>query len=204
MRYTGPKMRLVRREGINLFGNEKFDANKIKRNFKPGMHGPKGSFSKKSEYAKQLREKQRLKIMFGINERQLFNYYKKASKMKEITGNALLKLLEKRLDNVIFKAGFAKSRPQARQLVSHGLFKINNQKINVPSYQVETGDKFEAIGRIKKSKLFSDLEKQKFAPAKWVKVDYKTLTGEITRDLEPQELEQGVQASLVIEYYSKA
>lgn len=197
-------MRLVRREGINLFGNEKFDANKIKRNFKPGMHGPKGSFSKKSEYAKQLREKQRLKIMFGINERQLFNYYKKASKMKEITGNALLKLLEKRLDNVIFKAGFAKSRPQARQLVSHGLFKINNQKINVPSYQVETGDKFEAIGRIKKSKLFSDLEKQKFAPAKWVKVDYKTLTGEITRDLEPQELEQGVQASLVIEYYSKA
>lgn len=204
MRYTGPKMRLVRREGLNLFGNEKFDANKIKRNYKPGMHGPKGSFSKKSEYSKQLREKQRIKIMFGINERQLFNYYKKASKMKEITGNALLKLLEKRLDSVIFKAGFAKSRPQARQMVSHGLFKINNRKINVPSYQVETGDKFEAIGRIKKSKLFTDLEKQKFAPAKWVNVDYKTLTGEITRDVEPQELEQGVQASLVIEYYSKA
>lgn len=204
MRYTGPKMRLVRREGINLFGNEKFDANKIKRNYKPGMHGPKGSFSKKSEYSKQLREKQRIKIMFGINERQLFNYYKKASKMKEITGNALLKLLEKRLDSVIFKAGFAKSRPQARQMVSHGLFKINNRKINVPSYQVETGDKFEAIGRIKKSKLFTDLEKQKFAPAKWVNIDYKTLTGEITRDVEPQELEQGVQASLVIEYYSKA
>jgi len=203
-RYTGPKMRLVRREGINLFGNEKFDANKVKKNYKPGMHGPKGSFSKKSEYARQLREKQRLKIMFGITERQLFNYFKKASTMKEVTGNALLKLLEKRLDNVIFKAGLAKSRPQARQMVSHGLFKVNDRKVNVPSFHVETGDKFEAIGRMKKSKLFSDLEKQKFAPAKWLKVDYKTLTGEMTREIEAPELEQGVQASLVIEYYSKA
>jgi small subunit ribosomal protein S4 len=197
-------MRLVRREGMNLFGNEKFDANKIKKNYKPGMHGPKGSFSKKSEYARQLREKQRLKIMFGITERQLFNYYKKASTMKEVTGNALLKLLEKRLDSVIFKAGLAKSRPQARQMVSHGLFKVNNQKVNVPSFQVSIGDKFEAIARLKKSKLFENLEKQKFAPAKWVKVDYKTISGEMTREIEPQELEQGVQASLVIEYYSKA
>jgi len=204
MRYTGPKMRLVRREGINLFGNEKFDANKIKKNYKPGMHGPKGGFSKKSEYARQLREKQRLKIMFGITERQLFNYFKKASTMKEITGNALLKLLEKRLDSVIFKAGFAKSRPQARQMVSHGLFKINNRKINVPSYQVSIGDKFEIIERLKKSKLFEGVEKAKFAPAKWVKVDYKSVSGEMTREIEPQELEQGVQASLVIEYYSKA
>lgn len=204
MRYTGPKMRLVRREGMNLFGNEKFDANKIKKNYKPGMHGPKGSFSKKSEYSRQLREKQRLKIMFGINERQLFNYYKKASTMKEITGNALLKLLEKRLDSVIFKAGLAKSRPQARQMVSHGLFKVNNKKVNVPSFQVSIGDKFEAIDRLKKSKLFENLEKQKFAPAKWVKVDYKTISGEMTREIEPQELEQAVQASLIIEYYSKA
>jgi len=204
MRYTGPKMRLVRREGINLFGNEKFDANKIKKNYKPGMHGPKGSFSKKSEYARQLREKQRLKIMFGITERQLFNYFKKASTMKEITGNALLKLLEKRLDNVIFKAGMAKSRPQARQMVSHGLFNVNGRKVNVPSFHVEIGDKFEAIGRIKKSKLFSELEKQRFAPAKWLKVDNKTLSGEMTREIEAPELEQGVQASLVIEYYSKA
>jgi small subunit ribosomal protein S4 len=197
-------MRLVRREGINLFGNEKFDTNKIKKNYKPGMHGPKGSFSKKSEYSRQLREKQRIKIMFGINERQLFNYFKKASTMKEITGNALLKLLEKRLDSVIYKAGMAKSRPQARQMVNHGLFKVNNRKVNVPSYQVENGDKFEAIARVKKSKLFMDLEKQKFAPAKWLKVDYKALTGEVTREIEPQELEQGVQASLVVEFYSKA
>lgn len=204
MRYTGPKMRLVRREGINLFGNEKFDANKVKKNYKPGMHGPKGGFSKKSEYAKQLREKQRLKIMFGITERQLFNYFKKASTMKEITGNALLKLLEKRLDSVIFKAGMAKSRPMARQLVSHGIFKVNNRKVNVPSFQVSIGDKFEAIDRLKKSKLFADLEKQKFAPAKWLKVDYKMLTGEVTREMEAQELEQAVQASLVVEYYSKA
>ena len=203
MRYTGPKMRLVRREGINLFGNEKFEANKIKKNYKPGMHGPKGSFAKKSEYGRQLREKQRLKIMFGVTERQLRNYFNKASKMKEITGNALLKLLERRLDNVIFKAGLAKSRPMARQMVGHGLFIVNGHRVNVPSFNVEIGDKFEALSRVKKSKLFADLEKQKFAPAKWIKVDYKTLTGEVTREIEPQELEQVIQSSLIVEYYSK-
>lgn len=189
---------------MNLFGNEKFETSKIKKNYKPGMHGPKGGFSKKSEYSRQLREKQRLKIMFGINERQLFNYFKKARTMKEMTGNAVLRLLETRFDNVIFKAGLAKSRPQARQMVNHGLFKVNGRKVDVPSFHVEVGDKFEVIARMKKSKLFLDADKTKFAPAKWLKIDFKTLAGEVTREIESTELEQGVLASLVIEYYSKA
>lgn len=200
-RYTGPKMRLCRREGMNLFGSEKY--NITKKNYKPGMHGPKGNFAKKSEYARQLREKQKLKIIFGITERQMGNYFLKATGMKDITGDALLKLLERRLDNVLYRAGIAKTRYQARQMVSHGLFKVNNQKINVPSFQVSVGDKFEAIARIKKSKLFADLENSKFAPAKWLKIDTKNISGEIIREVEKNDLEQAVQTSLVVEYYSK-
>ena len=201
MRYTGPKCRLCRREGVSLCGREKCALKR--KNYIPGMHGPKGSFAKKSEYAKQLRAKQLMKRLFGLTERQMSNYFKKASSMKEVTGIALLKLLETRLDNVLYRAGFAKSRPQARQMVSHGLLKINSRRIDIPSYQVEIGDKFEVIPRLKKSKLYSELENQKFGPAKWIKVDYKSLTGEVTRDMEPQELEQMVQPSLVVEYYSK-
>ncbi len=119
-RYTGPKYRLCRREGINLFGNEKY--NLKKKDYAPGQHGPKGSFSKKSEYSRQLREKQKLKRIYGVTERQLLNYYKKASKKKEVTGIALLKELESRFDNAIFRSGLADSRPQARQMVNHGHF----------------------------------------------------------------------------------
>ncbi len=200
-RYTGPKMRLVRREGINLFGSEKY--NVTKKNYKPGMHGPKGNFSKPSEYARQLREKQKLKIMFGVTERQMSNYFDKAGKSKEITGHALLRLLESRLDNAIYKAGFAKTRSQARQIVTHGLLKVNGKRVNIPSYTIEVGDKFEIIDRAKKSKLFAELEKEKISHAKWLKVDYKTLSGEMVRDMEPNELEQAVKTSLIVEYYSK-
>lgn len=200
-KYTGPKYRQCRREGVNLFGNEKFDLKK--KNYAPGMHGPKGSFNKPSEYAKQLREKQKLKRLFGVTERQLFNYYTEATKKKEITGNALLKLLEARLDNAIFKAGFAKSKPQARQLVNHGFFKVNGTRVNIPSYNVKIGDKIETVDRVKKSPLFTDLAKQKFAAAKWLKADYGNLTIEVLRALESEDLEHAVQTNLVVEYYSK-
>jgi len=167
------------------------------------MHGQKGSISKPSEYAKQLREKQKLKRLFGITEKQLGNYVKIAFKKKDITGHALLKLLEQRFDNIIYRAGFARTRPQARQMVSHGLFKVNGHRMNIPSAQLKVGDKFEVIERSKKSKLFAELEKQKFAPAKWIKADYKTLSGEITRPLELDDLEQIIQHNLIVEYYSK-
>ncbi len=200
-RYTGPKCRLCRREGVSLCGKEKCA---LKRhNYIPGQHGPKGSFSKKSEYARQLREKQKLKRLFGVTERQMGNYFKKATALKDITGEALMKLLETRFDNVVYRAGFAKTRAQARQMVNHGLFKVNNVTVNIPSLQMKVGDKFEVIARSKKSKLFADLEKQKFAPAKWIKADYKNFNGEVTRTLEPNELEQIIQTSLVVEYYSK-
>jgi len=200
-RYTGPKCRLCRREGVSLCGREKCAIKK--KNYIPGMHGQKGSISKPSEYSRQLREKQKLKRLFGITERQLSNYVEVAFKKKDITGQALLKLLEQRLDNVIYRAGFAKTRPMARQLVGHRLLTVNGKRVDIPSFQVKSGDKFQVIDRAKKSKLFADLEKQKFAPAKWIKVDYQALTGEITRPLEVEDLEQIIQHSLIVEYYSK-
>lgn len=201
MRYTGPKSRLCRREGICLCGREKCASKK--KSYIPGMHGPKGNFSKKSEYARQLREKQKLKRLYGITEKQMVNYFAKASNAKEITGNALLKLLETRLDNVVYRAGLAKTRRQARQMVGHGLLKVNGIRVNIPSFQTKIGDKVEALERTKKSKLFADLEKQKFAPAKWIKADYKNISAEVSREIENNELEQVIERSLVVEYYSK-
>lgn len=200
-RYTGPKCRLCRREGVSLCGKEKCALKR--RNYIPGQHGPKGNFAKKSEYGRQLREKQKLQRLFGITERQLKNYFEKASKQKDITGDALLKLLETRFDNVIFRSGLAKTRAQARQMVNHGLFKLNSKRVTIPSFQVNVGDKFETIDRMKKSKLFAESEKQKYAPPQWLKVDYKTAGGEVTRKVGTDELEQIIQSALVVEYYSK-
>lgn len=200
-KYTGPKAKICRREGCNIFGNEKF--NKIRKNYAPGVHGPKGSFSKPSEYAKQLREKQKLARIYGVTGKQLRRYYNEAAKRREITGDVLLKILEKRLDNVIFRTGFAKSRPQARQMVNHGLFKINGVRVTIPSYRVRVGDKFEVTEKIKQSKLFEDVKKQKYAPSKWMKLDEKNIAGEITRELETEDLDKIVQTNLVVEFYSK-
>lgn len=200
-KYTGPKYRQCRREGINLFGNEKY--NLKKKNYAPGMHGPKNSFSKPSEYARQLREKQKLKRFFGVTEKQLSNYFKSAAKKKDITGEALLKLLKTRFDNVVFEAGFAKSRPQARQMINHCHFKINGRKNNIPSTQIKPGDKFEVTDRLKQKELYADLNKQKFNPPKWIKVDYATKNGEMTRIVEKEDLEKFFQTSLIVEYYSK-
>lgn len=200
-RYTGPKCRQCRREGISLCGSEKCAL--IKKNYAPGQHGQKKSFSKPSEYARQLREKQKLRHMYGVSERQLRNYYTKASKKREVTGNALLKELEARLDNVIYRSGFAKTRPQARQMVNHGHFRINGVRMNVPSYQVKAGDKFELVERVKGSNLYSELDKGKFAPPAWLKVDLKQRGGEVTRQLEDEDLDKVVQTHLVVEFYSK-
>lgn len=200
-RYTGPKCRQCRREGISLCGSEKCAL--TKKNYAPGQHGQKGSFSKPSEYSKQLREKQKLRHMYGITERQLRNYYKKASKKREVTGNVLLKELETRLDNVIYRSGFAKTRPQARQMVNHGHFKVNGTRMDIPSYQVKAGDKFELVERVKSSALYGNLEKEKFAPATWLKVDLKKSAGEVARPLEDEDLDNVVQTHLVVEFYSK-
>jgi small subunit ribosomal protein S4 len=202
-RYTGPKGRLVRRFGTNIFGTEKMSKLLEKRPQAPGMHGG-GRRGKDSEYKKQLLEKQKLRFMYGITERQLRNYYKKAASGEEQTGNALLKLLERRLDNVIYRAGFAKTRAQARQMVNHGLFTLNSRRVSIPSIQVREGDIIEVRMKSKTSPLFtSTLEAKDFDHARWMKSEQKALKTEVAALPEEEDLDKLIETHLIIEFYSK-
>jgi len=159
--------------------------------------------SSKSEFLRQLSEKQKAKRIFGLNERQFHNYYKIAVKTKGVTGHEFLKLLEKRIDNVLYRAGIADSRAQARQIVNHGLCLINGKKIKTPSYQVKIGDKFEIKERLKKLKLFEAVKSKKDTSPKWMKVNLQELKGEITAEPSKDDFEKNIQTNLIIEYYSK-
>src|SRR3989338_2416656 len=133
-RYTGPRYKLCRREGVNLFGNKKFDIEK--RNYPPGQHGNKRA-AKLSDYGLQLREKQKVKRIYGVLERQFRGYYEKASTSKGVTGTMILQFLERRLDNVVYRMAFATTRAQARQIVGHGMICVNDRKVNIPSFLVK-------------------------------------------------------------------
>jgi len=139
-RYTGPKVKLSRRLGTNLFENEKGRKAMERRPFPPGQHGRTRRRSSGSEYLTQLQEKQKAKFIYGVLERQFRNTYEEAVRLQGPTGENLLRLLEQRLDNVVFRAGWAATRPQARQFVSHGLLTVNGKRVNIPSYRVRKGD----------------------------------------------------------------
>lgn len=199
-RYIGPICRLCRREGMKLCDKHKCAT--LKRNFPPGMHGQKRQ-GKQSDYAKQLREKQKTRRIFGVSEKQLQKYYAKAVSSKEESGSELLRQLERRLDNIVFRCGFASSRRQARQMVSHGLFRLNGKRINVPSAQLEEGDNLEVRPRTKTSPLFAEFSKKKLQTPKWLKVDSATLTGQVTGKPEKDDLESSVAPHMIIEFYSR-
>jgi small subunit ribosomal protein S4 len=135
-RYTGPKVRISRRLGVNIFENDKGSKALEKRPYPPGAHGRSRRRGAGSEYLAQLQEKQKAKYIYGVLERQFRNTYKEAVRQNGPTGDNLLRLLEQRLDNVVFRAGWASTRPQARQLVSHGLIQVNGSRVNIPSYRV--------------------------------------------------------------------
>ena len=139
-RYTGPKVKLSRRLGTNLFENEKGRKAMERRPFPPGQHGRTRRRSSGSEYLSQLQEKQKAKFIYGVLERQFRNTYEEAVRLQGPTGENLLRLLEQRLDNVVYRAGWASTRPQARQFVSHGLIQINGKRVNIPSYRVRKGE----------------------------------------------------------------
>ncbi|MCL4367375.1 30S ribosomal protein S4 [Patescibacteria group bacterium] len=197
-RYTGPKRRLSRREGMALFAK---DAPFIERKgaVAPGVHLGR-TRRRLSEYGVQLREKQKAKRLYGILEKQFANYYKKASKSKGNSGLTLLILLESRLDNVVYKLGFASSRTFARQLVSHGHVKIDGQKVNIPSFQIKPGttvailDKMLDNTQVKKSLENSTLPE-------WL--ERKATVGKVLRLPNRDEMEQGLNEQLIIEYYSR-
>lgn len=142
MRYTGPKVRLSRRLGVNLFENEKGARALDKRPYPPGMHGTRRA-ARPSDYALQLREKQKLRFAYGLHERQFRRLYEEAQRRDGITGHNLLRYLELRLDNVAFRCGWARTRPQARQFASHGLLVVNGRRVTIPSIRLATGDEIE-------------------------------------------------------------
>ncbi len=201
MRYTGSKARLCRKLGVNLFGPEKYTKILQRRNAKPGMHGDR--FSKKSEYGTQLEDKQKARYVFGLTEKQMSNSFRKAAAQAGDTGQNLLRLFERRLDNVVYISQFAVTRMQARQMVGHGHFRLNGRKVNIPSILVRPGDVIELIQKYAKSPLYTDLDKLKSYAPKWLKADLKALKVEVLAMPEESDLEQSINRQSIVEYYSR-
>jgi small subunit ribosomal protein S4 len=197
-RYTGPKDRLSRREGFDLFGK---GAKLTRLTVPPGVHGPKG-VRRASQYGRQLREKQKAKRFYGVLERQFRNYVNKALKAKGNSGEALLALLEKRLDNVVFRLGFAPTRPAARQLVSHRHILVDGKRVNIPSYQVSRG---ETIGlsptamQIPAVKKLIEEEKPK-VPSWLIR---KAALGKVKAEPKREDLTEPISEQDIVEFYSR-
>lgn len=206
-RYTGPACKLCRREGVELFlKGERCLTPKCgvkKRNYAPGMHGRRRV--KHSDYGDQLREKQKMKRIYGLMERQFRNYFVIAAKSPMVTGEKLVHLLEGRLDNVVYRMGFASSRAQARQFVSHSHVKVNGEKVNLPSYQVKPGDEISIREKSRGIHLIVvnlDAQLQRGLPS-WVEVDQEKMTGKLLHLPSSEEAALPVQEKLVIELYSR-
>ncbi len=205
-KYTGPKSRLFRKVGIRLPSNADLSQNHptIKKSYAPGAHGAKKSFGKKSEYAKQLMEKQKARYIYNVSEKQFRKYYEQASKKDGISADELLKLLELRIDNIIFRSGLATTRYQARQMVGHGLIELNGKRIKVPSIQCKAGDTFNLVAKKKDSPIFKENALRKVKAPKWLEVDLPGMKGKVVREPEKVELEQSIAGNLIVEFYSKA
>ncbi|MFA7685957.1 MAG: 30S ribosomal protein S4 [Candidatus Gracilibacteria bacterium] len=206
-RIIGPACKLCRREGEKLFlKGSRCESAKcaiLRKNYAPGIHGSKGSFGQKSEYTKQLREKQKAKRIFGIGEKQFHNYYTTANTKPGVTGDVFLRMLELRLDNVTYRAGFAVSRKQAREIVAHGLLKVNGRRVKTPSYSLKVGSVVEPTPQAKKSVLFTELNKKKDQSPKWLKVDLKAPSFEVISLPDKNDLQQNITAQMIVELYSK-
>ncbi|GAA4717281.1 30S ribosomal protein S4 [Brevibacillus fulvus] len=196
-RYTGPRHKLARRLGISLDGTGK----DIKRNFPPGQHGH--NRRKLSEYGIQLQEKQKLRHMFGVSEKQFRRTFDQASKMQGVLGENFMKLLESRLDNVVYRMGFAASRPQARQLVNHGHFLVNGKKVNIPSYRVQTGDVITLREKSRNLAVVKEaLEARTFLP-NYITFNDNTLEGTFNRLPDREEMPAEINEVLIVEFYSR-
>ncbi len=197
-KYIGPKDKLSRREGIDMFGA---GAKLTRLNVPPGVHGPKGTRGG-SQYGKQLREKQKVKRIYGVLEKQFARYVEEAFRLKGNTGEALLVSLERRLDNVIYRLGFAPSRPSARQIVSHRHVLVNGKKVNIPSYSLRVGDtvsldtKASNIPEIKKV-----LETKDIKIPSWL--EKKALVGKVSAYPVREEINEAISEQDIVEYYSR-
>jgi len=204
MRYTGAKARQCRREGVNLFGSPKYQKILGRNPNIPGMHGGKRQ-GKMTEYAKQLREKQKAKRMFALSEKQFRKYFDKADNSKSVTGDKLLSLLESRLDNAVYRSGLAMTRMQARQFVSHGLFMLNGRRVDVPSIEVKVGDVIEVRSAKQGSPVFKQNaeEMAHYEVPDWLKVDNKKLSIEVVSLPEQKPFETLINTQPIVEFYSR-
>jgi small subunit ribosomal protein S4 len=205
-RHTGPKYKLSRRERQDLFGSPKSLMGKSpleKKNYPPGEHG-QSRRQKISEYGVQLREKQKIKRIYGLFEKQFRNLFEKASRQKGITGENLIKLLERRLDNVVYRLGFAPTRISARQLVSHRHVMVNEKTVNVPSFVVSAGDIIRIREKSKKMDVIhNSLKKVRDNQFSWLTIDKATLSGTFVQVPERADIPLNANEQLVVELYSK-
>jgi small subunit ribosomal protein S4 len=198
------KGKIVRKFGENIFGNPKYDRLLNRKPYAPGQHG-QGRRSKLSNYGTQLREKQKIKFMYGLLEKQFRLNFVKADKMKGETGTNMLQLLESRLDNVAFRLGFAPSRPAARQLVSHKHFLVNNKVVNIPSYIVKQGDVIEVRDKSKKMDIILESMRRIKGDMdlSWLELDKAKLRGTFVAVPDRDDMQLTVNEQLVVELYSK-
>jgi len=197
-RYTGPKDRLSRREGYDLFGK---GAKLTRLGVPPGVHGPKGTRFRTSQYRRQLREKQKVKRMYGVLEKQFRKYVKEAFKTKGNTGNKLISQLERRLDNVVYRLGFAPTRPAARQLVSHRHVLINGKKVNIPSYLTKKAESISLTSQaIEIPAIKKTIEEEVKLPG-WLR--RKAIVGELTREPTSEDINEVISVQDIVEYYSR-
>lgn len=203
-RHTAPVCRLCRREGNKLFlkGDRCYSEKcSIKRRaYAPGQHGQLPP--KTSEYSIRLREKQKAKRTYGISERQFSTYFHKARKWKGVTGEKLLELLERRLDNVIYRLGFASSRAQARQVVRHGHVIVNTRKVNIPSFQVKAGDQIKIKEGIS-ARVKEMIEKSEKTTPAWLNVNPATLEGKVESIPKRADISEPITESMIVEFYSR-
>jgi small subunit ribosomal protein S4 len=204
-RSIDPKCKQCRREGMKLFlKGERCLTEKCaieRRPYPPGQHG-RGRI-KQSEYLTQLREKQKAKRYYGVLERQFRTYYEKASRKSGVTGDNLLRQLECRLDNIVYRLGFAASRAQARQLVRHGHFFVNGRRVNIPSYQVRPDDVLSVKTGTPAEATIRDATDLTASVASWLQADHDNLTGKVLRYPDREEIDTPVQEQLIVELYSK-
>jgi small subunit ribosomal protein S4 len=204
-KFTGPKGKLVRRFGVNIFGNPKYERLLERRSHGPGQHGPSGGRRKVSNYAQQLIEKQKLRNSYGLLEKQFRRVFRKAQQMRGITGDNLMILLETRLDTIVFRAGFGCTLMQARQLVNHGHITVNGRSVDIASFRIRPGDVV-SIRENTASKTMATRylkENPRFIENQWITVDQKALTVTVNRLPQRDEIEGSANEQLIVELYSK-
>jgi len=210
-RYRGPRCKVCRRENEKLFlKGERCYTEKCafeRRSYPPGEHGHGAQYrrSRESDFSRQLRAKQKARSIYDVSERQFRRYYQIAQKQRGLTGFNLLQLLERRLDNVVFRLGYAASRPQARMMVTHGHFNVNSRRTDVPSMILSPGDKLVVREGSQKRTYFKNLvqEAENRNPSEWVDRDIQKLSGKVVRLPERSEISGSLDEQLIVEYYSR-